>query len=159
MTVTTAQPTLYDPETLVPAALFDKLAARVERDAEVDRERAERIMRQALAFLLACARNPEIPLAPSRAVDHGWHAFILHTREYADFCARVAGHFIHHAPEEPGGERVDAVARNAKTTEVMRRSGLPVDEDLWDVGLAACSANCERCCSGGGHQGTDHEVR
>jgi hypothetical protein len=151
MTVTTAQPTLYDPETLVPAALFAKLAARVERDAEVDRERAERIMRQALAFLLACARNPEIPLSPSRAVDHGWHAFILHTRDYADFCGRVAGHFIHHAPEDPAGERAEAVARNERTVEVMRRSGLPVDDELWDVGLASCSANCEKCCSGGGH--------
>ena len=108
-------------------------------------------MRQALAFLVACARNPETPLAPSKAVDHGWHAFILHTREYADFCARVAGHFIHHAPEDPGGGRVDAVARNATTTEIMRRTGLPVDDELWDVGQASCSANCERCCSGG-HQ-------
>jgi hypothetical protein len=149
MTVTTAQPALYDPETLVPAALFARLAARVERDANTDRERAERITRQALAFLLACARNPQTPLSPSKEVDHGWHAFILHTREYADFCARVAGHFIHHAPEEPDGDRVDAAARNDRTVDVMRRSGVPVDEELWDVALAACSANCERCCSGG----------
>jgi hypothetical protein len=149
MTAMTTQPTLHDLETLVPDALFARLTARVERDANVDREHAERIMRQALAFLVACARNPEIPLAPSKAVDHGWHAFILHTREYAEFCGRVAGHFIHHAPEEPGGERVDAAARNAATTEVMRRSGLPVDEELWDAGQANCSANCERCCSGG----------
>jgi hypothetical protein len=147
MTVTTAQPTLYDPETLVQAALFAKLVTRVERDAKVDRERAERIMRQALAFLVACARNPEAPLAPSRAVDHGWHAFILHTREYADFCARVAGHFIHHAPEEPGGERAGAVARTEMTAELMRRTGLPVEEELWPAGGASCSANCGKCCS------------
>jgi hypothetical protein len=149
MTVTTTQPTLYDPETLVPAALFAKLAARVERDAKVDRERAERIMRQALAFLLACARNPETPLAPSREVDHGWHAFILHTREYAAFCTEVAGEFIHHAPEDPGADRAQAAARTEMTAEVIRRTGLPVDEELWAAGQAACSANCERCCSGG----------
>ena len=149
MTVTTARPTLYDPETLVPAALFAKLAARVERDAKVDREHAERIMRQALAFLLACARNPETPLAPSREVDHGWHAFILHTREYAEFCDRVAGEFIHHAPEDPETDRAETVARNEMTADVMRRSGLPVDEELWAAGQARCSANCERCCSGG----------
>jgi hypothetical protein len=149
MTVTTAQPTRHDPETLVPAALFAKLVTRVERDAKVDRERAERIMRQALAFLLACARNPETPLAPSREVDHGWHAFILHTREYADFCDRVAGRFIHHAPEEPGADRAPAAARTEMTAEVIRRTGLPVDEELWPAGGAACSANCERCCSGG----------
>jgi hypothetical protein len=151
MTVTTAQPTRHDPETLVPAALFTKLVARVERDAKVDRERAERIMRQALAFLLACARNPETPLAPSREVDHGWHAFILHTREYADFCAQVAGEFIHHAPEDPDADRARAAARTEMTAEVIRRTGLPVDEELWPSGGAACSSKCERCCSGGGH--------
>lgn len=151
MTVTTTQPTLHDLDTLVPAALFARLCARVERDANVDRTRAERIMRQALAFLVTCARNPEIPLAPSKTVDYGWHAFILHTWEYADFCDRVAGHFIHHAPLDPGGERVDRAARNAATTDVMRRTGLPVDEELWDADRAGCSANCERCCSSGGH--------
>jgi hypothetical protein len=149
MTVTTAQPTRHDPETLVPAALFAKLVARVERDAKVDRERAERIMRQALAFLLACARNPETPLSPSREVDHGWHAFILHTREYADFCTRVAGQFIHHAPEDPGADRARAAARTEMTADVIRRTGLPVDEELWSIGQGACSANCEKCCSGG----------
>lgn len=151
MTVTTTQPNLRDPEALIPTALFARLCTRVERDAKVDRAHAERIVRQALAFLVACARNPEIPLAPSKAVDHGWHAFILHTREYAGFCDRVAGHFIHHAPEDPAGERVDAIARNATTTAVMRRTGLPVDEELWDADRANCSANCERCCSGGDH--------
>jgi hypothetical protein len=149
MTVTTAQPTLCTPETLIPATLFAKLVARVERDAKVDRDRAERIMRQALAFLLACARNPETPLAPSREVDHGWHAFILHTREYADFCSRVAGHFIHHAPEDPGADRARAAARTEMTAEVMRRTGLAVDDELWAVGQGACSADCGRCCSGG----------
>jgi hypothetical protein len=151
MTVTTQQPVRYDPESLIPAPLFARLAARVERDAHVDRERAERIMRQALAFLVACARNPDTPLAPSRDVDHGWHAFILHTREYADFCARLAGRFIHHAPEEPDADRAQAMARTDLTAELMRRTGLPVDEELWPSGGAECSANCEKCCSGGGH--------
>jgi hypothetical protein len=119
----------------------------VEQDANVDRERAERIMRQALAFLTACARNPQASLTPSRSVDHGWHAFILHTREYAEFCDRVAGHFIHHEPEDPEEEHV--MGRHATTADLMRRSGLPVDEELWSAGEGNCSANCERCCSGG----------
>jgi hypothetical protein len=151
MTVTTQRPARYDPESLIPATLFDRLVTRVERDAKVDRERAERIMRQALVFLLACARNPDTPLAPSREVDHGWHAFILHTREYADFCARLAGHFIHHAPEDPSTDRADTAAKAELTAELLHRTGLPVDEELWPAGGANCSANCERCCSGGGH--------
>lgn len=33
-------------------------------------------------------------------VDVAWHAFILHTRQYADFCAKFFGNFIHHDPPE-----------------------------------------------------------
>jgi hypothetical protein len=31
-------------------------------------------------------------------VDEVWHAFILFTREYADFCQDIFGEFIHHVP-------------------------------------------------------------
>ncbi|MEA2642206.1 MAG: hypothetical protein QOF51_3600 [Chloroflexota bacterium] len=36
----------------------------------------------------------------SKQVDTVWHAAILDTRLYADFCARTFGEFIHHHPEE-----------------------------------------------------------
>jgi hypothetical protein len=140
---------LHDLDSLIPSALFDRLAGRVERDADVDRPLAERIVRQALAFLVACARDTGSPLAPSRTVDAGWHAFILHTREYADFCDRLAGRFIHHAPDEESGvDRTEAAARTVATVDVMRRIGLPVDEDLWTGHEAACSSECQRCCQG-----------
>jgi hypothetical protein len=35
----------------------------------------------------------------SHDVDNLWHAFILFTPEYAEFCNNYIGHFIHHAPE------------------------------------------------------------
>lgn len=34
----------------------------------------------------------------SPRIDEVWHAFILFTREYADFCQAVFGEFIHHVP-------------------------------------------------------------
>jgi hypothetical protein len=151
MTLTTGEATLgrCDLEALIPSTLFSRLVGRVARDADVDRRLAERIVRQALVFLLACARNPDIPLAPSRMVDKGWHAFILHTREYADFCQAVAGRFIHHAPDdEPDVDPIDTEARTEMTVDVMRRTGLPVDEDLWSGHQAACSSQCQGCCSG-----------
>ena len=37
-------------------------------------------------------------------MDKGWHAFILHTADYAEFCDRVARRFIHHLPDAPGEE-------------------------------------------------------
>lgn len=36
---------------------------------------------------------------PSRVVDEVWHEFILMSRDYADFCNRAFGSFLHHVPE------------------------------------------------------------
>ncbi len=37
---------------------------------------------------------------PSKAVDDAWHAFILSTRHYRDFCKRAFGRYLHHTPAE-----------------------------------------------------------
>lgn len=37
---------------------------------------------------------------PSKAVDDAWHAFILSTRAYREFCERAFGRFLHHTPAE-----------------------------------------------------------
>lgn len=36
--------------------------------------------------------------APLRVIDEMWHAFILHTAEYARFCMTYFGEVIHHQP-------------------------------------------------------------
>jgi hypothetical protein len=37
---------------------------------------------------------------PSQVVDDAWHAFILFTRGYEQFCSRAFGRFLHHTPAE-----------------------------------------------------------
>jgi hypothetical protein len=34
-----------------------------------------------------------------QAMDEMWHAFVLHTKDYAEFCDRYLGRFVHHLPE------------------------------------------------------------
>jgi len=34
----------------------------------------------------------------SATVDEVWHAHILHTKDYADFCQQAIGRFVHHQP-------------------------------------------------------------
>jgi hypothetical protein len=141
VTVTTGRPAT--PRTLITPALFGTLARRVMNDASTDPDTAERIIEQALAFLATCARHPRgSGLAPSRAVDHGWHAFILHTRDYADFCQRTAGRFIHHHPDAPGQAPAEQDAITATTT-AMREAGYTVDAALWAPGT-----DCSQCYQG-----------
>jgi hypothetical protein len=35
---------------------------------------------------------------PNQEVDDIWHAFLLFTREYAAFCQKTVGFFVHHIP-------------------------------------------------------------
>jgi hypothetical protein len=35
---------------------------------------------------------------PSQEVDDLWHSFLLFTREYAAFCRKTVGRFVHHSP-------------------------------------------------------------
>lgn len=60
-------------------------------------EHAETLFAKTKAFLVLCAETSEL-LSPTKEVDEGWHFFILHTKDYADFCQRHLGRFIHHIP-------------------------------------------------------------
>jgi hypothetical protein len=106
---------------------------------------AERIMNQALAFLVTCARNHGAGLAPCKSVDIGWHTFLMYTREYAEFCDRVAGRFIHHRPDDDDGHggTGGGAERIGATVAAMRAAGVPVDTDLW-----VPTARCSQCYAG-----------
>ncbi|SNT58193.1 hypothetical protein SAMN05443665_10491 [Actinomadura meyerae] len=131
-----------DPKGLISPDLFGRLVARIVHEKHVSTEEAERVLHQALGFLMACALNPGAGLAPSKSVDVGWHAFVLHTREYADFCQRIAGRFIHHAPDDPSDAGSGGASIRA-TVAAMEQAGLHVDPDLWET-----AGDCSQCYQG-----------
>jgi uncharacterized membrane protein YgcG len=98
---------------------------RIEREHGVDGETAERWLDEALKFLDACERSTR-PLAPPEAVDHAWHAFILHTYDYAVYCRDRFRRFIHHRPMEGADPAAYARAYYA----VEDRFG-PPDPSVW----------------------------
>ncbi|MCT4357174.1 hypothetical protein M5362_29080 [Streptomyces sp. Je 1-79] len=122
-----------DPATLVEPELRERLATRITKDhPEIDTPTARRIVGQTAAFLAAGARKPGQSLVPSELVDIGWHTWILHTVDYAEFCQRVAGRFIHHIPTDegetvPGGP----AAAHERTLAAITAAGYVVDQDLW----------------------------
>jgi hypothetical protein len=134
------------PRDLITPRMFTRLTGRIMADSSLDRHTAERILEQTLAFLAACARNPGARLAPSRDVDKGWHAFLLFTADYAEFCDRVAGRFIHHLPTDPG-EQNDTEQAVAATITAMRAAGLHVDAALWNA-APDCTSDCNQCHAG-----------
>ncbi|MCT9090617.1 hypothetical protein N4G70_17395 [Streptomyces sp. ASQP_92] len=146
MTVVQEHPAT-DARTLIDSELRATLAANMRAKFEnLTEEQAHRGIGQMLAFLAAGAHSP-IPLSPSPLVDDFWHAFLLHTKAYQDFCERTLGKFVHHQPgfldkEEHGGGK----ALRARTVDAIASAGFVVDMDFWpELDIADCSqchANC-----------------
>lgn len=129
---------------LISPALHDRLTRRITADhLDISQALAERIVDQTLAFLATCATTTK-PIGPSATVDIGWHAFLLHTADYAHFCQQVAGRFIHHNPtdsDETGPGLADTVA-------AIRANGHRVDTDLWFTAAECTTKDCTQCHSG-----------
>lgn len=127
----------------VHESLFDQLASRMVADHDLSRSLAERIMDQAIAFLVASAANPLERLTPSELVDIGWHTFILHTRDYRDFCFRIThGTFIDHVPTERRdrhGSGEQAHSALVRTLCAILDTGLAIDAELWATASGECA--------------------
>jgi hypothetical protein len=128
----------------VPAALWDKQVALLQRDHPYDSVMATRVLGQAYAYLLAAMahRGEHLGLAPSTLVDIGVHTVILDTVAYADLCRRHnAGRFLHHVPRVDFKNDGSVMA----TARLIAADGWDVDLPLW-----ADAADCGPC-----HPGND----
>lgn len=94
----------------------------------------------------ASTRNPRSRHSTD-LVDIGWHTFLLHTRDYAEFCDRIAGRFIHHEPED-GSEWPTTPTTGAvpltRAVEAITSAGYQIDRPLWrgKVDCTQCHAGC-----------------
>lgn len=135
---------VLDARTLLDADEFTSVTATVaDNNPDLRWATAERIVTDALAFVATAAMYPGVPMAPSRVVDEGWHALVLHTALYRRLCERL-GRFVDHFPERPDPARqgTDILDR---TTALIRDTGYPVDEELWErprAGSIEVAASC-----------------
>ncbi|WP_371644768.1 MULTISPECIES: hypothetical protein [unclassified Streptomyces] len=131
---------------------FARVARLVVRDNDgVDEVLAERIVDEAIKFVVTAATATGRQLRPSKTVDMGWHALILHTEMYRQLCASVA-RFVDHRPEGPETLKRDADTLD-RTMEAIREAGYEPDAYLWGV-LADAEIHAGDCmhseCTEGG---------
>ncbi|MFC7817537.1 glycine-rich domain-containing protein [Streptomyces sp. NPDC057367] len=119
----------------------------MDANTDMSEEMAGRIVDEGLKFVAACATHPDLGLAPSRIVDEGWHALILHTAMYADLCERLGGKgtFVHHYPGyDPTNYDPPILDR---TRETIAALGWGADPELWgppsDETLVSVAAKCQ----------------
>ncbi|MYR92761.1 MULTISPECIES: hypothetical protein [unclassified Streptomyces] len=126
---------------LVDPALFESIADFTVMHFGQDRAKAERAMDQALAFVATVA-TATVKMVPSDDVDAAFHAFVLHTTAYREFCETYAGRFLEHNPRPGTGGRVLEEVQG--TAHVMKAAGFMVLDDLWTVNgenAAQCDAD------------------
>lgn len=88
------------------------------RDARPDLDSAQehRVFEGLRDYFILCAQaRGRFVAMPSQVADDAWHACILHTRYYQDFCDKAFGRFLHHTPAE-------AMSTQTLATEGIQRA-------------------------------------
>lgn len=78
-----------------------KLRLKNQHFQNINNEDLQRIIFSLQTFFLMVLENKGTSVAmPSKVVDIAWHEFILCTKDYAEFCQKAFGKFLHHTPTE-----------------------------------------------------------
>jgi hypothetical protein len=125
-------------EHTLDAATSRSVIAKIADSGEVPPAAGERLLAELLKFLdLSAAmteRGDDRRLVPSVPVDVAWHAFILHTRAYTEFCEGAYGAYLHHDPTPPGTPiGPGGVFEYLRTRVLMEERYGELDEELWPL--------------------------
>ncbi|MFF4421901.1 hypothetical protein ACFY04_14135 [Streptomyces sp. NPDC001549] len=131
---------------------FNRVVHLVQRDNDgVEEALAVRIVDEALKFVDTATQATGRHLRPSKLVDLGWHALILHTALYRELCI-AGGRFVDHRPEGPETLRRDADTLD-RTMHAIREAGYEPDAYLWgpsaDTEVHAGDCMHSECTEGG----------
>lgn len=115
----------------------DSLVRRFQHKLGLSQKEAQMLLDDVKRFLYLCATE-EKRIVPPGMVDEGWHSFILFTKDYANFCQRYFGKFIHHQPWTTKSITKGQTALVAQTKTIIRRVFGKMPSKFW-VFKAECS--------------------
>jgi hypothetical protein len=85
----------------IEEADFSNIFNRLTIIERWSKNHAEEAVKQYRRFLFLNKKyGSEFTLPPSEDIDHAWHAHILYTNDYFDFCKKVFGEYLHHRPHQ-----------------------------------------------------------
>ena len=83
-------------EYIFPEPVFNKVLLTYPDLGKTDLKLVENSLRQ---YFRVCRKaGKKMTAMPSQVVDIAWHKFILHSKEYHDFCTAAFGYHLHHRP-------------------------------------------------------------
>jgi hypothetical protein len=128
---------------------------RYAQEHQATPEEAAELFRETLKWLYLCARgasdvqeglalavHPEI-----EKIDWMWHTFLLFTRDYAAFCERHFGFFIHHTLND--GDEEDTPPDEATVRAALEQQYAFVYDVLGEETLQAWYGDCRYAAAAG----------
>lgn len=87
-----------------------------------------------LALPLLYPGEQEFPFVPSLRLDELWHAFLLNTPRYREFCDRVYGQYLDHVPDKSRKETERRIMRGPMqfTVESISKTFDNVNKHIWN---------------------------
>ena len=121
---------------------------RYEDELGLSSEAAEQLFADVRVFLyLSATREPNEEVIPTKALDAGWHEFLMFTQPYQEFCMSYFGTFVHHKPFTRADK---AAARGPRNNLIRARAILVFGATIssnWDSPHAECDGACAAECS------------
>lgn len=131
---------------------METVVSRYAREEDLPLAVAVEHERELKRFLALICLNPNISYGMKGPIDKLWHTFIVHTREYREFCHRAAGRFIDHVPEAPDNDEAKAKGRAQYERFLADYQAVFNEEpprDLWPRfitrGEGASCSSCNGC--------------
>lgn len=103
---------------------------RIAKELECSLERAQVLFDDLVRFLWMSSLTNETRI-PTPAIDLAWHVFLLFTKDYAEFCSKYCGGFMHHEPHR-GSEVIVTVDLVAPTIDHMHETFGEKPSANWD---------------------------
>lgn len=115
--------------------LFARMAAFIADRNMATVLAARAVLDQGTSLIHYALTHPDEPVSPSKAVDAGVDAFVLHMPEYLAFCDRVAGRTLLHVPRLGEGPKQTPDGRPVLSpvaaAGLFREAGYSIEDSLW----------------------------
>lgn len=141
-------PKFFNVSEQVNALANEKLEYVIQRQIHIDgrSERLARILRVEFLRFFALSFVTERIISPSAFVDEFWHAFILHTQLYEQFCTTHRGRFFHHEPQDHTRQDQPDATPGVFTKELIAEMFPTCNSKVWEVPAICSRQHCNRAC-------------
>ncbi len=110
--------TLDKPLSATPPNYINRyVSAKIAKDLQCSDEASVQLLKDVSNLLWMSSKSQEV-LVPSHVIDEAWHIFILFSEQYAAFCDKYCGGYVHHRPHT-GEERFIGLENISSTVDLV----------------------------------------